>query len=333
MQTRKADAVFEGGGVKGIALVGAVCYAEFIGYRWHNVAGTSAGAIVAALLAAGYSGDEIHHLLAGLDYRSFCDPSVLCQVPLVGPALSLAVELGLYKGDVIESWLGDMLGKKRIRTFRDLLIPGEQDPRYQYRLQVIASDLSLGRMLVLPEDIKIYGQEPAELSVARAVRMSLSIPYFYEPVVIKYETGCSYVVDGGLLSNFPVWLFDTPEGQLPPWPTFGFRLVDPQEGRPHHIGGPVSMTSALVATMMEAHDTRYIEDAHWVRTIPINTLGIRTTDFDITPAQADKLFTSGWEAARKFFHRWNFSIYKANYRQSGAPGKNGLAQQRAHRVR
>ena len=51
----KADAVFEGGGVKGIGLVGAVAFAEEKGYRWVNLAGTSAGAIVAALLAAGYN--------------------------------------------------------------------------------------------------------------------------------------------------------------------------------------------------------------------------------------------------------------------------------------
>ena len=53
-----ADAVFEGGGVKGIALVGAVAVAEEKGYRWANLAGTSAGAIVASLLAAGYTGAE-----------------------------------------------------------------------------------------------------------------------------------------------------------------------------------------------------------------------------------------------------------------------------------
>ena len=54
-----ADAVFEGGGVKGIGLVGAVAVAEERGYQWVNIAGTSAGAIVAALLAVGYSVAEI----------------------------------------------------------------------------------------------------------------------------------------------------------------------------------------------------------------------------------------------------------------------------------
>ena len=54
-----ADAVFEGGGVKGIGLVGAVAVAEEKGYRWMNLAGTSAGAIVDTLIAAGYTAEEM----------------------------------------------------------------------------------------------------------------------------------------------------------------------------------------------------------------------------------------------------------------------------------
>jgi predicted acylesterase/phospholipase RssA len=55
----KADAVFEGGGVKGIALAGAIVVAESLGVQWQRVAGTSAGAITACLLAAGYTGEEL----------------------------------------------------------------------------------------------------------------------------------------------------------------------------------------------------------------------------------------------------------------------------------
>ncbi len=51
----KIDGVFEGGGVRGIAHVGAICALAEKGYEWERVAGTSAGSIIAALLAAGYS--------------------------------------------------------------------------------------------------------------------------------------------------------------------------------------------------------------------------------------------------------------------------------------
>lgn len=314
MQMKKADAVFEGGGVKGIALVGAVCYAESLGYRWHNIAGTSAGAIVGALLAAGYKGHEIHRIMQNLDYRSFCDAGLFGRVPRLGPFLNLTVNLGLYKGQEIEDWLNQLLQAKGVSSFGDLRLPNETNPRYRYKLQVIASDLSLGRMLVLPEDIQVYGGSPDRLSVARAVRMSLGIPFFYEPVRIKQNSATNYVVDGGILSNFPVWLFDSPNGEPPPWPTFGFRLVDPNEDQPHNITGPVSMLSALVNTMMSARDARDLEEAHWVRTISINTLGIKTTDFNISTQQAEMLFNSGREAARQFFRNWDFHLYKSRYR-------------------
>ncbi len=59
----RLDGVFEGGGVKGIALVGAVSVVEEAGYSFVNLAGTSAGAIVATLLAAGYTAGELKTVL------------------------------------------------------------------------------------------------------------------------------------------------------------------------------------------------------------------------------------------------------------------------------
>jgi NTE family protein len=69
----KCDAVFEGGGVKGVGLVGAVAVTEAKGYELVNVAGTSAGAIIAALVAAGYHADELREIIATLDYAKFRD--------------------------------------------------------------------------------------------------------------------------------------------------------------------------------------------------------------------------------------------------------------------
>ncbi len=74
-QTRKrVDGVFEGGGVKGIGLVGAVSVIEAAGYEFVNLAGTSAGAIVATLLAAGYSAAELKQTINGIDFNTFEDP-------------------------------------------------------------------------------------------------------------------------------------------------------------------------------------------------------------------------------------------------------------------
>lgn len=327
----KADAVFEGGGVKGIGLVGALEVAEKQGYQWVNVAGTSAGAIVAALVASGYTATEIKDIMDRLDYRKFQDPGIVDSIPVIGPLISLGIEKGIYEGKYLHDLLTDYLAQKGVKTFGDLVIPEyAQEERYRYRLQVIASDVSRGRMLVLPRDAQKYGMSPDELSVALAVRMSMSIPFFFEPVTLKdADTGQeSYIVDGGLLSNYPIWLFDTP-GPNPEWPTFGFRLVEGEEGPKtvrHQIRGPLSLLAALFFTAMEAHDARYIEDQDWVRTIPIPSEGVSGTDFDLSEQAADRLYQSGRKAAEDFFSQWDFERYVAAYRRDDSRHGRKLAR-------
>jgi NTE family protein len=322
----KADAVFEGGGVKGIGLVGAVAVAEEKGYQWVNVAGTSAGAIVAALTAAGYTGAEMKEILDALDYNKFKDTSLLDRVPIVGPISSVIFEKGIYEGQFFEEWMRDLLKKKNVETFNDLILEEYgDDERYRFKLRVIASDISRGRLLVLPQDIADYGIRPEDLNVAAAIRMSMSIPFFFEPITLKNmkTNQVSYIVDGGVLSNFPVWLFDT-EGNVPEWPTFGFKLVEPEEGKPHQVRGPISLLAALFSTMIEAHDARYIEDQQFVRTISIPTLGVGTTEFDISRERSDQLYQSGRQAAEEFFATWDFSKYVDMYRKGKSRGERGL---------
>lgn len=276
----KINAVFEGGGVKGIGLVGAVATTEKLGYQFNQVAGTSAGAIVASLIAAGYSAEEMKAIfLDDLDYKRFKDKRWYELY-----SYSLVVKKGLYAGNYLESWLTDLLKAKGIHTFDNL--PKD-------KLQVIAADITRGELLVLPGDIEHYGTKPGQLSVAKAVRMSMSIPFFFRPVTLKGN----YIVDGGVLSNFPVWLYDSDSG----YPTVGYKLIEPDLGQPHTIRGPVSLFAALFTTMMEAHDARYIENSDFKRTVAIETLGVRTTDFGITRAQSLELYLEGEDAAERLF--------------------------------
>ncbi len=184
--------------------------------------------------------------------------------------------------------------------------------KYRYRAQVIASDVTERRLLVLPRDAPKLGvQNPDDLSVALAVRMSMSIPVFFEPVrFANPQTGREHlIVDGGMLSNFPVWLFDAEE---PQWPTFGLKLIqkDPKAPLPGDLPPPdparrgvalvIDYLRSLVDTMMAAHDRLYIEESDFDRTIAIDTLGVRTTEFDLSEKRAMKLFESGRTAAKKF---------------------------------
>lgn len=322
---KKVDAVFEGGGVKGIALIGAAEIVEAAGYAFHNLAGTSAGAIIAALLAAGYSAAELKPILMGLDFKQFEDTSLLGRIPLLGKEYEVVRYLGIYDGDYFLNLMRRLLSEKLQKdevTFRDLILPGSTEDRYRFKVHVIASDISRGRMLVLPDDIRAYGKEPEDLEVATAVRMSMSIPFFFKPVTEKNRQGeACYIVDGGLLSNFPIELFDTPPPADPEWPTFGFALVPPKSTRAlddaveHPIHGPATMLWAMFNTAMEAHDAYYMAQPDVsARTIKIDNLGISATAFDLSDAQKQRLYESGQAGAREFLKTWDFERYKAQFR-------------------
>lgn len=311
------NAVFEGGGVKGIGLVGAVAATERLGYSFAHVAGTSAGAIVAACIAAGYTAIEMEEILKSIDYLKFKDEGVEDKIPLAGPLVSLLLENGLYEGKYFENWLRDLLLQKNIRTFGDLVMEDcKGDPRHRYRLQVIASDITRGRMLILPNDLAEYDIDPDSTDVAWAVRMSMSIPFFYEPVLLRNKKReVFYIVDGGILSNFPVWIYDDDKSHCT-FPTFGYKLVEPEEGKPREISGPVSLLKALFATMVEAHDARYIKDRNFMRTVPIPTLGIQTTQFEMSPEQSEQLYQSGYRAGEEFFQQWNLTQYQSRLKEA-----------------
>lgn len=322
VEALRADAVFEGGGVKGIGLVGALAEAEGRGYRWENVAGTSAGAIVAVLVAAGYSAVEIKAEMDALNYRDFLDRSWWENLPGAF-IVSLGLEKGIYEGDFFENLMRELLLKKGIRTFGDLRIEDAEDEHYRYKVQVVASDVSSGRMVLFPRHARNYGIDPDRLEVAKAVRMSMSIPFLFEPVRLRHRLGevdvDSYLVDGGVLSNYPVWLFDARGGQLPEWPTFGFRLAEPEPPRSgyHQINGPLGLLTRIVLTALEARNAWDIQDDDsWARTIAIPTLGVGTTDFDLGAEKGAALYASGQQAASAFLDAWDFAAYVDRYRKN-----------------
>lgn len=305
------NAVFEGGGVKGISLAGAVKSAENAGVVFNRLAGTSSGSIVAALLAAGFTADEMSEIVRTTPFHSFLHRAPIFNAKIIGPAVRLFIKKGLYSGEALELWIHNILRTKGIRTFSD--IP-------QGKLMIIASDITNGKILVLPDDLIKLGINPAAFEVSKAIRMSTSIPYFFDPVILRmcgnaargksFKDQFVYVVDGGLLSNFPLWLFDSTSPAEPPTfgqtsiQTIGFQMVGRSSGSPHIIRGPVSMLQAMFETMLSAHDERYIEQVNRFRTIKIPTLGVGTTQFHITPEQSAELYESGLQAGNKFFARF-----------------------------
>lgn len=291
------DGVFSGGGVKALAFIGALEELEARGYSFSRVAGTSAGAILASLTAAGYTAKELKERLKSISFEELVDVPLSDRLFPFMKWLLLYYRLGLYKGNQLEKVLEEWLEDKGVRTFADLS-PGS--------LKVICSDLTLGRIVVLPDDLKkVYGIDPATFSVAKAVRMSAGLPYFFIPVKIHGKTGRSVIIDGGVLSNFPLWIWEKKSG-CRTRPIIGMKLSDEPDKLPEQkIKNAIQMFHALFKTMQQAHDARYISKTMSKDIIFIPVNGVETTDFDMSAEQKEALMNLGHKHASEFLQRWS----------------------------
>lgn len=317
----RCNGVLEGGGVKGIAHVGAVYALEQAGYRFERVAGSSAGAIVAALIAADYHGEEMAQLMKSLDYMKFKQTDMLDRLGKTGKLLSILFHYGIYSAAYLEQWLNDLLMKKHIACFRDV-----KTADGSYRLQVTTVDLTTQELLVMPWDLRKFHIDIDSFPIAKAVRMSMSIPIFYEPYVLKDLNGVPhYLVDGGLLSNYPINLLD--DGKKAPLiPTFGFKFQN-SDSCPVCIkpcNNIIDYVKLIISTLLDAYDNEQAEKAKGDRdrsilissTIQINgeKKKVSTTDFDITQTESAALYQNGIDAAEQFLKHWNFNRWKKTYR-------------------
>ena len=319
---RVADLVLEGGGVKGSALVGAVAAFEEAGYRFNRLAGTSAGAMVAALVAAGIPAPRLHELMLSVDFAALLDPTRIRALPLgrLGAALSELVGGGLYHGDILLGTIAAWLSDAGVKTFRDLAFddPGADPnipPEARYRVVMVASDISRELMVRIPWDLGAqYGIDAATFPVALAVRMSTAIPFFFMPVQIRSNLTRqqSYMVDGGLTSAFPVHIFDRSDGRPPRWPTFQVGLTTARRptDRVPDLSGRLDILRAVVHTAMHGRLNQERTDITVAdRTVAVDTSYVSSTEFTIDTAMRQRLFDDGFRAARAFLESFDDSAY------------------------
>jgi NTE family protein len=289
------DGVFSGGGLKGFALVGAYEVLEKKGYQFKRVAGTSAGAILASFIAAGYTAKEMERLFDDLDLNSLLDSRLtMLPFPLL-KWLHIYWRLGLYQGKELEKWFLEKLADKGVYSFSDLP---------EGSLKLVASDLTNGRMIVLPDDLERYGIDKETFPVARAVRMSCGIPFFFEPVRLKIGSGDTIVVDGGVLSNFPMWIFDNDVGKRDR-PVIGLKLSrrkEEFEGR--QINNAINLFEALFSTMKNAHDEKYISRKHEKNIVFIPVDNYSATQFDLDDESKRNLMDIGRKRTELFLNLW-----------------------------
>jgi NTE family protein len=248
---------------------------------------------------------------------------------ILGGAINLARHHGLAHGEAFRDWFAEQTQEM---TFGDIKRAGRT-------LKLIATDITRHEMLVLPDALPAYRTsehgETIEIDrfrVADAVRMSMSIPYFFQPVELWHESGAvSTIVDGGVLSNFPVWIFDVADRD-PVRPTFGFKLTG---GRAvgsglqkvmRAFGWPLAMGVDIFHTTTEAWDSYWVTHATRVRTCPISAGDIGTTDFNLSGAQKQWLLESGAQGARAFLGQWDPAQYvNSNGRRLAGAGQSAAA--------
>lgn len=317
-ERRAADLVLEGGGVKGIALVGAATALDEAGWRFARVAGSSAGALVGAIIAAmqhaGEPMSRVDEIMRTLDYRLMLDRRPVARAvhwwPLLADGWGIWRHLGMYRGHYLTQWVEGVLADLGVRTFGDLAFddPGSSlDPDQSYHLLVTASDLSRQRLMYLPWDLASYGVDVADFSVARAVRASAAIPFMFEPVRLRSTFGLSTLADGSLLRSYPIEVFDRDDGRPSRWPTIGVRLSSPVSERAaaKPVTGPISLVQNLIYTTVDSTQVRHVSDPVDVeRSIFAKPRGVRWTQFDLTPEQQQGLFESGYEAGRAWVERF-----------------------------
>jgi len=329
---KPADLVLSGGGVKGIGLVGAVVALLEAGYSAQRVSGTSAGSIVGAVVAAASMGEslnpeEVKELALHLDYEKFTDPGPVERLPVLGPSLAVLRGTGIYKGDYARDWVRSQLKNLGVRTFGDLAISDDSLPAEQrYKLVVTVADVTTGQLVRLPWDYRrVYGIDPDEQSVADAVRASMSIPFFFRPVTLTGSTGLtSTLVDGGILSNFPIDSLDRTDGRKPRWPSFGVTVLpNLPEGNdkvipalaPLRLLGPPHLLESVITTVLVGRDQAYLSQP-WVnaRTIRVDSTDVGFLDFDISDNEIEALYAKGYAAAEKFLSSWDWDAYLERFR-------------------
>lgn len=327
--------------MKGIAYVGAleVLDREGILNDIERVAGTSAGAMVAVMVALRYTAEEMRQVLESLNFKDFKDSSK----GILRDTIRLLKNYGWYKGDFFRNLMAKLIEKKTGNgemTFEQL----EETGKYR-KLYLVGADLTAG----ISKVFSASNQETKTVKVADAARISMSIPLFY--AAVRGGNNNKHVfVDGGLLDNYTVKTFDrqnyladinnarrteyyekinekfrmqrstSKNEYVYNKETLGFRLdakedIDmflTHEENFNEINGFFDYTKALVTTLIDFQTNSHLHSDDWQRTVYIDTLGVRAIDFDIPKEKKDELVASGKLYTEAYLEWYNNDEEKAN---------------------
>ena len=281
MIRRIENLVFKGGGVLGIAYAGAIEALEKQGIlsQVKRTAGTSAGAVAAALISLGYSSKDIVEVLGDTNFKKFQDD--------LNP-LKLTTKYGLYRGEKLLTWLQEIIEQKtgnKHLTFAEL-----EDQGYK-TLKVFASDLNTATLT------EFSLEKTPDVKIAESIRASMSIPLFFDAWKFPDEKPNNHIyVDGGVLYNYPITAFEDLDK------TLGFFLDINEEDDGLDFNDVSSYLKHLFRTVLNAQDVDFFKTLESDKTtVIIKNKGIAITNFSLTKEQQDILYKEGKSATLKYF--------------------------------
>jgi NTE family protein len=257
---------------------------------------------------------------------------------------SIFGKLGLNPGDAFYGWLSNLLSREGVGTTRKLrermaqLPPGlrtregeELGPdRANPYLALVAADVSTQTKIEFPRMAPLYWADPDEVDPALYVRASMSIPYFFYPLRVRdvprgdrararWEKLASYeeeppeictLVDGGIMSNFPIELYHLPE-KIPAAPTFGAKLGTDQR-RSAELNSPQRLGAAVFRSASHTLDYDFIKrNPDYQKLVAyIDTGSHGWLDFDMEKEDKVDLFVRGARKAAEFLTTFDWEGYK-----------------------
>jgi NTE family protein len=285
MTKKYKNLALQGGGVWGITYAGAIAELDRLGVLQHieRVAGTSAGSIVALLVALRYTGEEIHQVIEALDYSKFLDGGKIDQV---------ARQYGYYKSnfasELFRGWVQEKLGAEGA-TFTDLTDAGGRD------LKVYATNLNTRQIFEFSQ------YKTPNVALVDAVRASMSVPLFFTAVEIEKRI----YVDGGAVFDYPIMGFGKDEIEF----TLGLAFAqsssvareDPDDGG-FGYNQPLQYIRRLVNVLERVQSPVFaLDDGLQENTILIDTGGINSLNFKLSSEHKSTLIDNGRRAVREFF--------------------------------
>lgn len=278
--------VIEGGGAKGVCIGGTLkaLHKHGILQNIKRYAGTSAGALIAALLAVGYTHDELNKLLLEFHMPDLLDDSF----GITRDLYRLYKEFGYHKGDYLLQYVRNLIKNKLGNpnaTFQDLYDKNGKD------LVLVATNIT--------KDKPVYFSRylTPNIPISLIIRASMSLPFIYKPVIINDDIYC----DGGISNNYPITVFDGdyPNDDMdsnfkPINPkTLGLKFMGSNEIRNKHatninnINNVVQYGTNILEHLLNRIERSAMKVGYFERTITVPTLNMKTMDFNIN--RADKI--------------------------------------------